>query len=224
MTYILLTNKSWHDALFDELSERPGENWIRLSSKEEFSVSNLNKIKPNSIFIPHWSHIIPEEIFTKFNCIVFHMTDLPYGRGGSPLQNLIVRNQNETKISALKVGDGLDTGPVYLKKSLSLHGTAKEIFLRSKSVIEKMIVEIIEKNLLPIPQKGEVVEFKRRKPRDGNLEDLKELELIFNYIRMLDCEGYPSAFIETENFKFEFTRASLKSEKEILADVRITKK
>ena len=37
MTYILLTNKSWHDALFDELSERPGENWIRLSSKEEFS-------------------------------------------------------------------------------------------------------------------------------------------------------------------------------------------
>ena len=41
---------------------------------------------------------------------------------------------------------------------------------------------------------------------------------------MLDCEGYPNAFIENKNFRFEFTRASLKSEKEIIADVRIIKK
>jgi methionyl-tRNA formyltransferase len=41
---------------------------------------------------------------------------------------------------------------------------------------------------------------------------------------MLDCEGYPAAFIENEHFRFEFTRASLKSEKEIIADVRIIKK
>ena len=224
MTYILLTNKSWHDSLFDELSKRQGEKWVRLSTKDEFTVSNLNKLKPDSIFIPHWSHIIPEEIFDNFKCILFHMTDLPYGRGGSPLQNLIVKNQKKTKVSALKVEKGLDTGPIYLKKSLSLHGTAQEIFLRSKDVIHQMIVEIIEKNLRPVTQEGEIIEFKRRKPQDGDLEDLKDLEQIFDYIRMLDCEGYPSAFIETEHFKYEFSRASLKSEKEILADVRIIKK
>ena len=30
------------------------------------------------------------------------MTDLPYGRGGSPLQNLIIRGFESTKISAIE--------------------------------------------------------------------------------------------------------------------------
>tara|TARA_Y100000588_G_scaffold391484_1_gene500199 strand:- start:1371 stop:1829 length:459 start_codon:yes stop_codon:yes gene_type:complete len=152
------------------------------------------------------------------------MTNLPYGRGGSPLQNLIVRGHNETKISAIRVEEGLDTGPIYLKKSLNLQGTAQEIFLRSSLVVEKMILEIIENRLKPVAQEGEIVEFKRRKPEQGNLEKLEATQQIYNYIRMLDCEGYPPAFIESENFRFEFSRASLKSKQEIIADVRIIKK
>ena len=41
---------------------------------------------------------------------------------------------------------------------------------------------------------------------------------------MLDCEGYPNAFLEIGKFKLEFNRASLKSNKIILADVRISEK
>jgi len=37
--------------------------------------------------------IILKEIFENYEIILFHMTDLPYGRGGSPLQNLIVRGK-----------------------------------------------------------------------------------------------------------------------------------
>lgn len=44
------------------------------------------------------------------------MTDLPYGRGGSPLQNLIVRNHYKTKISEIRVKKEIDSGPIYLKK------------------------------------------------------------------------------------------------------------
>ena len=44
------------------------------------------------------------------------MTDLPFGRGGSPLQNLIVRGFEETMTSAIKVTKGIDTGDIYLKE------------------------------------------------------------------------------------------------------------
>ena len=47
------------------------------------------------------------------------MTDLPYGRGGSPLQNLIVRGHKHTMISAIKCVKELDAGPIYLKKPLT---------------------------------------------------------------------------------------------------------
>ena len=67
------------------------------------------------------------------------MTDLPYGRGGSPLQNLIQRGHNTTMLTALRCNEGCDTGDIYLKRSLSLCGTAEEIFIRADTIIEQMI-------------------------------------------------------------------------------------
>jgi len=224
-TYIVISEKDWHKSLFASLAKKHKEfKWVFIYKKEDFTFENLNSLKPEKIFIPHWSYMIPLEIYNNFECVVFHMTDLPYGRGGSPLQNLIAKGHEDTKVTALKVEAGLDSGPVYLKKPLSLHGTAQEIFLRSKHIVEEMIIEIVERKLIPVAQEGEIFKFKRRKPEQGNLEDLKNIQQIYNYVRMLDCDGYPPAFIETEEFRLEFTRASLKSEKEILADVRIIKK
>ncbi|MDT0644230.1 formyltransferase family protein [Zunongwangia sp. F363] len=223
--YIILSEKPWHYEMFQNLKETfPDYKWNLITSKAEFQQDRLIELKPHKIFIPHWSYIIPDAIYENFECIVFHMTDLPFGRGGSPLQNLIVRGEEKTKVSALKVEKGLDTGPVYLKKDLMLYGTAKEIFIRSTAIVEKMIKEIISNSLEPEEQKGKITEFKRRKPEDGDVSELSDLAKVYDYIRMLDCEGYPPAFFENENFRFEFTRASIKSENEILADVRIIKK
>lgn len=223
-TYWLVSEKSWHTNLFHALTKEISGNWYWCKSKEEFSLNKLEQQKPDIIFIPHWSYIIPESIYTKFECIVFHMTDLPYGRGGSPLQNLIVAGKAETKISAIRVEKGIDTGPIYIKEHLSLEGTAQQIFERSASVIEKMIKHIIQFNPKPYEQEGEIVEFKRRKREDGDIAQLETIEQIYEYIRMLDCEGYPNAYLETPHFILEFSKAELKPNTEINAHVRITKK
>lgn len=175
------------------------------------------------VFFPHWSFIIPASVYEKSECVLFHMTDLPYGRGGSPLQNLIVRGHTSTMITAIRVSKGLDTGPVYTKKNLSLMGTAREIFMRTSLVLKGMIQAIISKRPSPAPQTGDVVVFQRRKPEDGDLAALGDLPVVYDFIRMLDADGYPPAFLETENLRFEFTRAS-HYPSQIVADVRITKK
>jgi len=224
-TYIILSEKEWHRDLVEKLALRiPNSNWILLDSKAQFTADSLAKINPSMVFIPHWSYLIPEEIYSKYECIVFHMTDLPFGRGGSPLQNLIVRRIEETKISALRVDKGIDTGPIYLKSPLALNGTAHEIFIRATTVIEDMIIEIITNDLEPETQKGIPVFFTRRKKEDGNIQDLKSISEIYDYIRMLDAEGYPKAYLEFGDFVLEFSGASIKSEHSIHANVRITKK
>ena len=38
---------------------------------------------------------------------------------------------------------------------------------------------------------------------------------------MLDCDGYPHAFIENENIRFEFTDAKYDNNKIIKANVKI---
>ena len=224
MKYVLLTSKSWHDDLFNKLNEHTGQ-WIRITSREEFTFEKLKEISPDFIFIPHWSYIIPTEIFTNFKCVVFHMTDLPFGRGGSPLQNLISRGIKKTKISAIKVSEGIDEGDVYLKSDLDLFGSAFDIFCRSSEVIFEMINYMIQNPITAVPQKGEVSYFKRRKAEESNIYDIASLNQIYDYIRMLDCEGYPNAYIENDSVKYEFFNAKLNSEtNEIIAHVRIIQK
>lgn len=224
MEFVFLSAKPWHDQLFLSLSGREGEKWHRISEESDFTIENLNKINPSKIFIPHWSYIISEKIFSVFECIVFHITDLPYGRGGSPLQNLIVKGHTETKISAIKIDHGIDTGAIYLKRDLSLNGTALQIFERAAPMISSMIASIIDNSIIPNPQVGEPTIFKRRKPVQGNISELSNLDSIYDHIRMLDCEGYPAAYIETDNIKVEFSNVSYDSNKQLIANVRITKK
>lgn len=222
--YILLTSKPWHNHLLRDLNSRKYEQWIRIEDRKKFCLSELKVIKPRRVFIPHWSYIIPKEIWSNFECIVFHMTDLPYGRGGSPLQNLIVRGHKETKISALKVSEQIDAGDIYLKRPLSLDGSAQDIFTRSLPVIKEMIETIIDENITPKPQTGEPVIFKRRKPHESNISELDNVEKVFDYIRMLDAEGYPPAFLETKHLRFEFTGATINEDKKISANVKIIRK
>lgn len=222
---LIVSEKRWNKELVSHLqSTMPQYAFYLISQKEDFTVERIDSISPVKIFIPHWSYIIPSAIFERYECIVFHMTDLPYGRGGSPLQNLIVRGLTATKLSALRVEAGLDTGPVYLKMDLSLSGTAEEIFVRANKLVGKMIVEIIQNNLQPVPQEGDPVIFKRRKPEQSDMSGLEKLEEIFDYIRMLDADGYPHAYIEKGEFRYEFTRASIKADGSIVADVKITEK
>ena len=139
------------------------------------------------------------------------MTDLPFGRGGSPLQNLIVRGVYETKLSAIVCTSELDAGDVYLKRSLSLHGNAEEIYLRAAALTRDMMIEIVQTQPSPIPQTGNPVVFRRRTPEEGNIGACEELSEVFDYIRMLDAEGYPPAFLEIGRLRLEFTRAALRN-------------
>lgn len=207
--------------MLERLRARSGYDFILISDPKELTVERLSSIKPRFVFFPHWSAKIDKNIHEGFECVIFHMTDLPFGRGGSPLQNLIARGIYETKISALRCVEEMDAGPIYLKKPFSLYGAAGEIFLRASNVIEEMIVEILETLPEPSLQEGEPTIFRRRRPEEGNLARAQSLNQVFDLVRMLDADGYPHAFIEIGSFRMEFTRASAKFE-QVIADVRIT--
>lgn len=223
MNILIATIKPWNIDMAKEFKSNNKDkfNTYIISNKEKLTYEKVNNIDPSYIFIPHWSWKIPEKIIEEYECIIFHMTDLPYGRGGSPLQNLIERGKERTKISAIKAEKELDTGDIYFKEDLCLHGSAEEIFIRaSKKIFEKMIPKIINKDIETTPQKGEVVKFKRRKPHESEIKEDFNLDKVYDYIRMLDAEGYPKAFIEYGDLEIKFTNAS-KKHKKIIADVEI---
>lgn len=224
---IIATIKSWNINNFDKLKEKDNQfNWILLTENEQLTPQYLKEIQPVYVFFPHWSWIIPKNIYSNYNCVVFHMTDLPFGRGGSPLQNLISRGIYNTRISAIKVVQGLDAGDIYMKQDLDLsNGSASEIFRTASDKIFTMILKIAHNNPTPTKQEGEIVEFMRRTPDESLIPKDADISKVYDWIRMLDGEGYPNAFLETDKLKFKFFSAQIDDNKKFIeAKVKIERR
>ena len=84
---------------------------------DNINFKKINKIKPRIIFFIFWSKKISEKIFSNFLCIQFHSSDLPKFRGGSPIQNQILKKIYKTKLSAFKINQKIDDGDICLKSS-----------------------------------------------------------------------------------------------------------
>ena len=194
---VIATIKSWNIEKAQSLQRENADLETHIiTDKDSLTVERLSEIRPEYVFFPHWSWMIPKEIYANYDCIVFHMTDLPFGRGGSPLQNLIARGIYSTKISAIQVTDGLDCGDVYMKRPLDLkNGSATDIFKKASDIVFQMIEDIVRKKPLPHKQEGKVIVFKRRTPEESALPLDESLVKVYDWIRMLDAESYPRAFI-----------------------------
>lgn len=208
MRYIVAAIRPWNIQEYHEtISKFPGD-WKLISDPKDLTVEMLEKFQPRYIFFPHWGAKVSKEITDRFECVCFHSTDLPYGRGGSPIQNLIARGHHDTKVTALKMIQELDAGPIYFKKPLSLKGSAQEIFLRLSKTVSEMIHEMILNEPKSSPQNGEPTLFQRRTPQMSEIPSkINSLEELYNHIRMLDAEEYPKAFLQYGDLKLEFKKA-----------------
>ena len=220
LNYLVCGHRIWSYRAFHEvLTTLPGA-WHFTSSPSFLTRGFVEFVKPDKIFFPHWSSIIPADIFDNWECIGFLSSDLPYGRGGSPIQNLIATGATDTKLSAFRITEHLDAGDIYLKKPLSLEGSAEEIYLRMSYLTAFMIREIIETSPTPTPQEGKYTLFRRRQPHESEIPECRDLYQLFRHIQMLDAEGYPKAFLIRDSFRYEFSRVQMKDGK-LIADVEI---
>jgi methionyl-tRNA formyltransferase len=186
------------------------KNFIHITKKKDLNLKKINTINPRIIFVPHWHWKINKEIFDNYITIIFHSTPLPFGRGGAPIQNMILRGFSKTKICAIEAKDTMDSGGIFLKKNLSLRGSANEIYIRMYSIILKMI-RFLSSHKLPkaMTQKGKVVSFNRRKENESYIDFSSfKLNKIYNFIRMLDLDykKFPKAFTRLGRYKLIFSK------------------
>lgn len=206
-TYVVATVKPWNMAAFFAHTVKLPGTW-ELVSNEKSLADVLKMHNPRYVFFPHWSWKVPEEIIDRYECVCFHMTDLPFGKGGSPLQNLILRGHHNTVLTAFRMTNNFDDGPIYLKTTLSLEGRAEEIYMRAAELSYQMMEKIITDNPMPCSQVGEPVPFKRRTPAESHIPSLPTTtDSLYDFIRMLDAPTYPLAFIDWGDFRIQFHHA-----------------
>lgn len=208
-SFVVAGTRPWNRPAFERfVPRRPtGERWWFVSDPDALG-GVLEAQDPRYVFFLHWSALVPASITERWECVCFHMADVPYGRGGSPLQNLVLRGHTDTVLTALRMTDELDAGPVYAKRPLSLAGTAEAVYVRATELSLELAGELVATNPVPVPQEGEPVVFRRRRPAESELPGDLDLDGVVDFIRMLDADGYPRAFVTQGGLRLELAAAA----------------
>jgi methionyl-tRNA formyltransferase len=219
--FVVAGSRPWNRPIAEAaLADLPGR-WVFVSEPDELGVAELEALDPDAVFFLHWSWIVPAEIVDRWECVVFHMADVPFGRGGSPLQNLIARGHTTTVLAALRMTSEVDAGPVYEKRPLSLAGTAEAVYVRATELAVRMIADWGADRPDPVDQVGEAVVFARRTPDQSRLSGGETLDEVHDLIRMVDADGYPRAFVQIGGLRLELSR-SARYDGRVEADVTIS--
>lgn len=167
------------------------------------------------IFFPHFSSMVHKDIYSKYRCIGFHTGDLPRDRGGSPIQNKILKMEYSTTVSAFEITEKVDSGPIYAQCPIDLsEGTIEEILRKISLTTSSLMREIIEGNLKPYAQKGTPTYHQRLTPADSIIPiDIVSARNLYDRIRMVDGLDYPRAYLEWGKFKVTLTNAQFKDGK-----------
>ncbi|MFO7662011.1 MAG: methionyl-tRNA formyltransferase [Chloroflexota bacterium] len=92
------------------------------SLKQEESVEPLRAWRPDVIIVTAFGQILRPHVLDlpPAGCINVHASLLPRWRGASPIQHTILAGDPASGITLMKMNEGLDTGPIFLRESLPI--------------------------------------------------------------------------------------------------------
>lgn len=163
-------------------------------------VFTKDEIKIGDIcFLLSCTKIINKDVILRNkHTVVVHASDLPFGKGFSPLQWQILAGMNVITLTLFEANEKVDSGSYYFKEKLEFDGTELLLELRRKLAdkINTMCVEFANNisRLQPKSQCGKETYFSRRNIEDDMIDPQKSLAEQFNHLRIADNEDHPLWF------------------------------
>lgn len=116
--------------------------------KDGTAMELVRQLDPEIIVVVAYGKILPKDIleYPKYGCVNIHGSLLPRYRGAAPIQWSVINGEKETGVTAMRMDEGLDTGDMLLKRSVTIgeNETADELFERLKDVGAQALLETLE--------------------------------------------------------------------------------
>jgi methionyl-tRNA formyltransferase len=143
------------------------------------SLDKIRSWQPNIICVVAYGQILSPQLLNIpiHGCINLHASLLPRWRGASPINAAILAGDQETGVTVMKIGQGLDDGPILAQErtSIKTKETAGKLSSRLAALGAKLLVDTIPAyirgDIIPQPQDPELVTYaKLLKKSDGELD------------------------------------------------------
>ena len=201
---ILSDRKTWMDSWIDKLLE----DWLLDGHQVNWVNKDSEVSEGDFCFILSYEKIIKPNILklNKHNLVV-HASNLPEGKGMSPLSWQILEGKNNIKVTLFEAKAALDAGDIYLQKGIVYKG--HELLDGLRSALAKTIIKLCNQFVIEYPkilhnackQSGKESFYIRRKPEDSRIDVDKSLSEQFQLLRIVDNNEYP-AFFELNDHKY----------------------
>ncbi|SEJ87959.1 Formyl transferase [Propionispira arboris] len=201
---IVYDQDSWITSYVDILEEKLVILGHQVKKLYHFDKKN----RYDFVFLLSYSEIVKKEFLqlNKHNLVV-HESDLPKGKGWSPLTWQILEGKTQIPITLFEATEKVDNGEIYLQKNLMFDGF--ELIGELREVQGNITIElcldfvcdyekIVKKRRKQI---GKGTYYSKRLPSDSNLDINKTIKEQFNLLRVVDNKKYP-AYFEMENHKY----------------------
>ena len=155
-----------------------------------------------SAFISCNKIVSKEGLSKSLSNIVCHPSDLPKGRGFSPIAWEIIKDAEFLVFTLFEADEQVDNGEIYEKIKIKLNGSElnEEIKDLQAKTTYSMILDYINKfpNNKSFKQKWKPTYYKRRNKSDSELDPDKTISQQFNLLRVVDNNLYPAYFYYRE--------------------------
>lgn len=120
----------------------------------------LQDLQPDVALVLAYGRILPPDVLAipKHGCLNLHASLLPAYRGAAPINWALIHGQAQSGLSLMQMEEGLDTGPVFLSRSLPLDEQidAGELSQRMAALAAQMVTDdvprVLSGNLQATPQ------------------------------------------------------------------------
>jgi methionyl-tRNA formyltransferase len=179
-------------------------NTLKKFSKNISIINDFKKINKNTelCIILSYYKIIPQNYlkFAKHNLVV-HESDLPKGKGFSPLYWQILKGKSKVIFTLFEAAKSMDSGKFYFKKKFNFKKTLlfdeiKELQIQySLRLISIFIKKYKHKKFIKLyDQRGKSSFYKARNKESSKLNPKKSIELQMDLLRICDNNKYPAFF------------------------------
>jgi len=129
-------------------------------AKDKVFIDSLSGLEPDLIITAAYGQILPGQILDMpaHGCINVHASLLPRYRGAAPINWAIINGDEVTGITLMKMDEGLDTGPVLMKRELRILPEDNAITLAEKlatlasDILPEAVRGVLDGSITPKPQ------------------------------------------------------------------------
>lgn len=186
------------------------ERWRaeRAPSRTILLVKDESKLVGGDIlFLVSVGKLVKREVLSRYRAaIVLHASDLPRGRGWSPVVWQILEGKKTITVTALSAEDKVDSGDIWAQQTIAIedHEVFKEINRKLFSV-ELSLMDYVMDNLESVSPTAQAKEgdtyYRKRTPEDSRIDPHSTIAEQFDLLRVCDPDRYP-AFFELRGHRY----------------------